>query len=75
METQIVCPNCKKTISNKSIIDDAVNGEGSDTQSINCECGERITYWNIRAQLRDQNTIGRRFKNWIQSLSLVRGSR
>jgi len=69
MENQIVCPNCKRTISNISIIDDAVKGEGSDTQSIHCECGERITYWNITAQLRDQKTFGVRFNNWVRALT------
>ena len=65
MENQIVCPHCKKTISNNPIIDDAANGEGAASQSILCDCGERISYWQITAQLRDQQTIGRRFKHWI----------
>ena len=69
MENQIVCPHCKKTISNNPIIDEAAKGEGSDTQSILCDCGERISYWQITAQLRDQKTISRRFKNWVGTLS------
>jgi hypothetical protein len=69
MENQIVCPHCKKTISNNSIIDDATKGEGSSTQSFNCDCGERITYWQITSQLREQKKIGRRFKIWIRTLS------
>ena len=68
MENQIVCPNCKKTISNNSIIDDALKSEGSDSQFIVCDCGERITYWQIDAQLRDQKTIGWRIKNWVRTL-------
>jgi hypothetical protein len=68
MENQIVCPHCKKTISNNSIIDEAAKGEGSDSQSIICDCGERITYWQITAQLREQKTAGRRFKNWVRSV-------
>jgi hypothetical protein len=69
MENQIVCPHCKKTLSNSSIIDDAAIGEGSDTQSMMCDCGERITYWQITAQLRDQKTMGRKLQNWIRTLS------
>ena len=69
MENQIICPHCKKTISNNSIIDDAVKGTGSDTQSIICDCGERITYWQITAQLRDQKKSGKRFQNWLHNLS------
>jgi hypothetical protein len=74
MESQIVCPNCKKIISNKSIIDDAVKGVGSHAQSILCECGERITYWNITALLRDQKTFGRKFQNWVRSFAASRKS-
>jgi hypothetical protein len=74
MENQIACPNCKKTISNKPIIDEAAKGEGSHAQSMVCDCGERISYWSITAQLRDQKTIGSRFQKWIQSLSQSRGS-
>jgi hypothetical protein len=69
MENQIVCPNCGKTVPNNAMIEDAIKGVGSDTQSMNCECGERITYWNMTAQLRDQKTIGRRFRNWVRSLT------
>jgi len=69
MKNQIVCPNCKKTIANNPIIDDAAKGEGSAAQSILCDCGEKITYWRITAQLRDQKTIRRRFQNWVRTLS------
>jgi hypothetical protein len=73
MENQIVCPHCKQTISNNSVIDDAAKGTGSNTQSINCDCGEKITYWQITAQLRDQKTLGWRFQNWVRTLSHSRG--
>lgn len=66
MGNKIVCPNCKKTISNNSIIEDAAKGEGSSAQSITHDCGERITYWQITTQLREQKTFGRRFQNWIR---------
>jgi hypothetical protein len=69
MENQIVCPNCGKTIPHNAMVEDAIKGEGSDTQSMSCECGERITYWNMKAQLRGQKTLGWRFQNWVRSLS------
>jgi hypothetical protein len=69
MDNHIVCPHCKKKISNNPIIDDAAKGEGSDAQSYICDCGERITYWQITAQLRDQRAISRRFQNWVRTLS------
>jgi hypothetical protein len=75
MENQIICPNCNKTIANHPMIDAAVNGAGLGTQSFNCDdCGERITYWAITAQLRDQKTIAWRFKNWVRALSQSQSS-
>ena len=68
MENQIVCPHCTKVISNNPIIEEASKGVGSDTQFIICDCGERISYWQITAQLRDQKTVSRRFKNWVGAL-------
>lgn len=73
MENQIVCPHCKKVIANTPIINDAANGEGSDTQFMICDCGERLSYWQITAQLRKQKTFGQRFQNWVRSLSQSRG--
>ncbi len=69
MGNQIVCQNCQRTISNNSIIDDAATGKGSSAQAIACECGERITYWQISAQLREQKTVSSRFQNWVRSIS------
>lgn len=65
MENYIICPNCKKSISNNAVVDEAAKGIGADTQSIVCDCGERITYWRITAQLRDQKKTGMRIKNWL----------
>jgi hypothetical protein len=73
MENQIICPHCQRKISNNSIIEDAAKHSGSDTQILICECGERITYWKITAQLRDQKKTGVRFQNWLRSLSKVDG--
>ena len=72
MENQITCPHCMKTISNNAVVDSAVKGAGSGSDFIICECGERITYWAISAQLREQNTFGRRFRNWLQTFSKAR---
>lgn len=72
MENQVVCPKCKKPVTDTALIRDALNGEGSASQSITCDCGERITYWQITAQLRSHKTNGYRFKNWIRSLFLKR---
>jgi hypothetical protein len=69
METQITCPNCRKTMSNNPLIDTAIKGEGSGKESIMHDCGEKITYWQITAQLRDQKKPMARFQNWIHSRS------
>lgn len=74
MENQIVCPNCKTTIPDNAVISDAAKGEGSFMRHVMCDCGEKITYWQITAQLRDQKTLGARFQNWVHSLSRSRGS-
>jgi len=42
---------------------------GSAARSITCECGERISYWVITAQLRKQKTMGRRIQKWFRSFS------
>jgi hypothetical protein len=73
MANQIVCPHCKKTIANNEVIDDAESGKGLDTRSIVCDCGERITYWQITAQLREQRTLTRRLQKWVQSFSHGQG--
>jgi hypothetical protein len=69
MVNQVVCPKCKKVYTNTPIIKDAANREGSATQSITCECGERITYWQITDQLREHETMGWKFKIWVRSFS------
>lgn len=69
MENHVVCPRCKAKITHNSVIDDAAKGEGADTQSLRCECGERITYWQATAQLRKQKTLSWRLQNWVRNLS------
>jgi hypothetical protein len=73
MENQIICPHCKRTISNNPVLDSAVNKENLGSTFIICECGERITYWAITAQLREQKTFGRRIQNWLRNLFKGRG--
>ena len=68
MENQITCPHCQRIVSNNPIINDAAERTGSGRQFLICECGERITYWQIVAQLRDQKKIGSRIKIWFRGL-------
>jgi len=68
MENQITCPKCKKAITNDLIIEEAATGEGSHTRSITCDCGENITYWQVTAQLREQNKLGSRIRKWFGGL-------
>jgi RNase P subunit RPR2 len=69
MNIEITCRNCKKIIAINSVIEDAMKGEGSDRQSVVCEnCGEKISYWQITAQLRDQKKLGWRLRQWFQNL-------
>lgn len=73
MENQIICPHCGKTISNNLFIDTVANGKGYGSDSIHCECGERLTYWAITAQLREQKTLSRRIQNWFRTFSHSQG--
>ncbi len=71
MENQITCPACKRTITNNPVIDSAAKG-GDHTMGseyVVCECGERISFWAITAQLREQKKPVVRFQNWLHSLS------
>lgn len=70
MENQITCPKCKTIFPNSPVIDDATKGEGASTQYITCgNCGEKISYWKITAQLREQKKPVARILNWFRSLS------
>jgi len=71
MENQIICPDCKRTISNNPIVEAAAKAENHamGSEFIICECGERISFWAITAQLRDQKKPLGKFKNWIGSFS------
>jgi len=71
MENHITCPNCKRTIMNNPVIDSAFKGEDHKMGSeyVICECGERISFWAITAQLRDQKKPVERVLNWIRGFS------
>jgi hypothetical protein len=71
MENQITCPSCKRTISNNPVVDSAAKGEDHvmGSEFVICECGERISFWAITAQLREQKKPVARFQNWLHSLS------
>jgi hypothetical protein len=71
--TQITCPHCGKKIVNNAVVNSAANKENLGSTFVICDCGERITYWAITAQLREQKTLGNRFKNWFHSLSKSQG--
>ena len=71
MENQIICPQCKRTITNNPVVDSAAKGE-DDTRSaeyVICECGERISFWAITAQLREQKKPVEKVLNWIRGFS------
>ena len=68
METVITCPNCQRKITGSPIIEDAAKGVGSDTQFLHCECGERISYWQITALLRNQKTTSLKIQSFFQGL-------
>jgi len=71
MENQITCPNCKRTIANNPVVDSAARGENHSMGSeyVICECGERISFWAITAQLRDQKKPVAKVLNWFRSFS------
>jgi hypothetical protein len=69
----ITCPSCGKIIADDPLIALAVSGEGQSSQFITCECGERITFWAVTAQLRNQKKFGRRISNWFRNLFKGRG--
>jgi RNase P subunit RPR2 len=69
MERKVVCPSCQRVLPDSDVISDANKGEGSYLRQVVCECGEKITYWQIKALIRSQETFKWRFQNWIRSLS------
>ena len=69
MQNQIICPECKRTITNNAILDAAAKGEAHGTEVIICECGERIKFWALMAQLREQRTFGKKIQNWFHAIS------
>jgi hypothetical protein len=71
MQNQITCPECKRTITNNPVVESAAKGEDHSMGSeyVICECGERISFWAITAQLRDQKKLGRRIQNWFHVTS------
>jgi len=71
MENQITCPQCKRTITNNEVVNSAARGEDHrmGSQFVICECGERISFWAITAQLRDQKKPTQKLRNWIRGFS------
>jgi hypothetical protein len=73
METEITCPNCQRKISGNPITEEAAKGIGADTQFLICECGERITYWQITALLRKQKTSANKIQSFFQGIFMSHG--
>jgi hypothetical protein len=73
MDNEITCPNCQRKITRNPIVEDAAEGVGSDNQFLICECGERITCWQITAPLGKQKTLGMKFHTMFQGLFQGRG--
>jgi hypothetical protein len=73
MASQIVCPNCKRTISGSPILEDAESGKGLDARILLCECGEKLNYWQISSLLREQRTVRRRLQVFLGKFSQRRG--
>jgi hypothetical protein len=71
MENQITCPACKRTITNNPVVDSAARAEdhAMGSEYVICECGERISFWAITAQLRDQKRPVERVLNWFRNAS------
>ena len=71
MENQITCPQCKRTITNNPVVASAARGEDQKMGSeyVICECGERISFWAITAQLRDQKKPVEKVLNWFRNFS------
>jgi hypothetical protein len=71
MENQITCPQCKRMITNNTVVDSAARGEDHKMGSeyVICECGERISFWAITAQLRDQKKPAGKVLNWFRGFS------
>ena len=73
MDNQIVCPNCKRVISNTALVNAAATGKGKTSDSFVCECGDTISYWAATAQLRDQKKLGARLSKWFGGIFKSRG--
>ena len=71
MENQITCPACKRTITHNPVVDSAAKGEAQvpGSEYVICECGERISYWAITAQLREQKKPVAKLLNWFHNHS------
>jgi hypothetical protein len=71
MEHQITCPACNRTITNNPVVESAAKGEDHmmGSEYVICECGERISFWAITAQLREQKKPVEKALNWFRSLS------
>jgi hypothetical protein len=70
MATQVIkCKQCGKVVAaDEPLIALARSGQGDSSQFITCECGEKITFWGITAQIREQNKPWYKFIHWVQRM-------
>ena len=68
MDNQVICPKCGNIIKNAPLTALAETGEGETAQFITCECGEKITFWAITAQLREQKKFSAKFRTWLKTI-------
>jgi RNase P subunit RPR2 len=63
MEYQIICPHCKKTISNGSAIGSEGKEAGLASTFVYCECGNKLTFSVIISKLSEQKNLEQESKN------------
>ena len=68
MANHITCPKCNTKISDNSLVMEASKNEGSATREVTCDCGENISYWAIRDQLKAQKTLGWKVRSMFRTV-------
>jgi hypothetical protein len=56
MENLILCPYCKKTISNDSVLHSEAKDAGLASSYVYCGCGEMVAITTIIDQIRNQKS-------------------
>jgi hypothetical protein len=74
MENKLKCPNCNIALPNSPVLEAAVNNSGYGIDIVMCECGEKLTYWDITDQLKKQKKRSWKIKNWMQKTFNAEGN-